>query len=320
MDVQFRELGSSGIKVSTVAMGCWPIAGMTSLNVNTEDSLKTLYAAFDSGINFFDTAHCYGLDGGSEKLVGKLMEGRQDQVVVATKCGVHWDGQGEKVVDGSASRIRWECEESLRRLKIESIDLMYLHRPDPSTPINESAAALRELQVAGKVKAVGLSNASLHEIQKFHSVCPLVAIQPPFNFLQPQTIEPIRPWCMQNDVSVVNYWPLMKGLLAGKIRRNYQFDPADKRLTYPIFQGDCFESAQVVLDRLEPIAESLSISISQLVIAWTIGQACITSTLCGAKRDWQIQETARAMSVQLDDDVIQVMDRIAAEYSLSISK
>ena len=303
--VQRRPLGSSGLRVSSVALGCWPIAGMTSLGVTETESLKTVHAAIDSGINFLDTAYCYGADGVSERLVGKAIAGRRDSVVVATKCGVHWGPETKHVLDGNPDRLKQECDESLVRMQTDHVDLMYLHRPDPNIPLEESAGAFLEMKQLGKIRSVGASNFNVQELKKFHAVCPIVAVQSPFNMLQTQIQDEIVPWCQENNVSIVNYWPLMKGLLAGKIRHDFQFDPQDKRLTYEIFQGEQWERGQNVVDELELIAKEIQIEISQLVVAWTIHQPFITSALCGAKRDWQIQETAESMQVALSDDVIE---------------
>ena len=304
---QLRQLGDSDLFVSPVAMGCWPIAGMTSLNVSETESIKTINAAVESGINFFDTAHCYGLDGVSERLVGRVLSERRDDFVIATKCGVHWDSNAQKVIDGSLNRLMTECDESLRRLGTDHIDLMYLHEPDPTIPIEESASAMAQMIELGKVRSVGMSNVTAQQLVAFGKVCPVVAVQPPFNLLQQQIKDELVPWCQQNQISIVNYWPLMKGLLAGKIRRGHEFEPNDKRLTYEIFQGETFEFAQTVLDGLDQIAAETELTVAQLVIAWTINQPYIAATLCGAKRDWQIRETAGAMKAKLSQSAI---DRI----------
>lgn len=310
----YRQLGNSDLKVSSVALGCWPIAGVTSLDVNDDDSLKTIQAAKESGINFFDTAHCYGLCGESEKLVGKAI-GKRADYVIASKCGVHFDAAEKKAVDGTPARLMWECDESLRRLGTDFIDLMYLHEPDSNLPIQESAVAFLKMIESGRVRYVGLSNVNLQQIEDFIQVCPIVAIQPPFNLMQQKIRAELVPWCVANNVSIVSYWPLMKGLLAGRIRRDFQFHPKDKRLTYDIFQGESFENAQTILDRLDGIGARVNLSVAQLVIAWTINQPFVTSALCGAKRDWQIQETAVAMNVELDDLILKEISDLVDESS-----
>lgn len=298
---QKRQLGNTDIYVSPVGLGCWPIAGMTSLDVNDTDSLATIDKAIESGINLIDTAHCYGAKGESEILVGKAIQGKRDHVVIASKGGIHWDDDVVRHYDGSPKRLIHECEESLRRMSIETIDLHYHHAPDPDLNVEESATAFLTLLESGKIRSVGVSNYSVDQLNQFQSICPIHAVQPPYNMLQREIEKDIIPWSIENQVSVINYWPLMKGLLAGKIRRGHEFDPADKRLAYEVFQGDHFESAQCLLDELDKIAESHNKTVAQVVVNWTFSQPGITSTLCGAKRAWQIEETAEAMGWELNE-------------------
>jgi aryl-alcohol dehydrogenase-like predicted oxidoreductase len=303
-----REIGQTGIFVSPVALGCWPIAGMTSLEVNDDDSRATIRAAIDSGINFLDTAHCYGADGESEVLIGEVIAGCRDDVVIATKGGIHWDSDVVRHNDGTPERIIEECEISLRRMKIDVIDLHYLHSPDPNVPVEKSATAFLKLLECGKIRSVGVSNFNIDELKRFHSVCPISAFQPRYNMIQRGIEAELVPWCEQHGVSVINYWPLMKGLLAGKIRRGHEFDPADKRLSYDVFHGDAFEEAQQLVDRLDVVAEQCGKTVAQVVVNWTMQRKGITSVLCGAKRAWQIEETAGAMGWRLSDEQLSVLE------------
>ena len=233
-----RRIGKTEIHVSPVALGCWPISGMTSLDVNETDSMATIHAAVDCGINFFDTAFGYGVHGESEILLRRALSDRRGEIVIATKGGLHWDSTGKRVLDSSPSRLQHECEQSLVRLGTDYIDLLYLHAPDGVTPIEESANALRGLLVAGKTRSVGASNLSLEQLKAFHEVCPVSAFQPAYNMLQRGIEREIVPWCAENDVSLMVYWPLLKGLLAGKLARDHQFQPSDGRAKYALFQGD----------------------------------------------------------------------------------
>jgi aryl-alcohol dehydrogenase-like predicted oxidoreductase len=308
LNQQLRQLGQSNLWVSPVALGCWPIAGMTSLDVNDADSLATIEEAIQHGLNFLDTAHCYGAGGESELLIGQAIKGKRDRLVLASKGGIHWDSDSIRHYDGRPERIVFECEESLRRMQIETIDLYYLHAPDPCVPVAETATAFARLLESGKIRSAGVSNLSLVQMDQFLEVCPITAVQPPYNMLQRGIEADLIPWCQRHNASVINYWPLMKGLLAGKIRRGHQFDPQDKRLTYDVFQGDQFESAQNLLDGLDEIAGSIGKTVAQVVVNWTIHQPGILATLCGAKRAWQIRETAGALGWQLDE---QNMNRIS---------
>lgn len=294
-------------------MGCWPIAGMTSLDVNKRDSLRTLREAIDSGINFFDTAFCYGREGESERLISQaLLQGAsavdRSTVVIATKGGIHWDASGGRAFDASPTTLRRECEESLRRLNTDYIDLLYLHAPDPATPVTDSAGALLSLMESGLARTIGVSNFSLEQLQAFHAVCPITAVQPPYNLLQRQIEQDIIPWCLANEVSVVSYWPLLKGLLAGKLSRDHQFREGDGRPKYPMFQGSEWQKNHDFIDELRDIAASLGKTVAQVVVNWTIQQPGITSVLCGAKRPEQIEETAGAMGWQMDDDALLRID------------
>ena len=295
-----RRLGDTGIQVSAVAMGCWPIAGVTSLDVNEADSLATLQAALDHGVNFFDTAYFYGRDGESERLIARALGHRREEIVIATKGGIHWDSQGRRVLDARPEALRRECDESLRRLDTDRVDLLYLHAPDPNTSLADSAGALRELRAAGKARNVGVSNLTLAQLEAFHAVCPVAAFQPAYNMLQRQIEQDTLAWCRQHGVAVIVYWPLLKGLLAGQLPRDHVFQPGDGRAKYVMFQGDEWHKNQDFVDRLRDIARDIGKTVAQLVINWTIHQSGITAALCGAKRPHQIIETAGAMGWQLD--------------------
>ncbi|QDU95554.1 aldo/keto reductase [Lignipirellula cremea] len=300
-----RQLGDTDIFVTPVALGCWPIAGMTSLHVNDADSLATLQAAVDHGVNFFDTAFSYGLNGESEKLIHRALGDRRDQIVIATKCGLGWDDQQQRLFDGRPAALRAHCEESLRRLATDRVDLLYLHAPDPNTPVAESAGELRRLLDEGKTRSVGVSNFTIAELEEFSRECPIAAHQPPYNMLMRSIDKDSIPWCQERKISVVPYWPLMKGLLAGRLERDHQFQPGDGRPKYPMFQGEEWERNQDLLDELRTLAGELGKTVADIVINWTMQQPGITSVLCGAKRPDQIQETAAAMQWKLDAAALQ---------------
>ena len=317
--MELRQLGTSEIRVSSVAMGCWPIAGITTLNATREDSLRTLEAALESGVNFLDTAYAYGVDGESEEMIGKVIHARRDDVVVATKGGIHRVGKGQKL-DGRPETLRRECDESLSRLNTDRVELYYLHAPDPDVPVAESAGAISELIAAGKARTAGASNMTVDQLQEFHDVCPIAAVQPHFNMLQREIEGDIAPWCEAHNVSLCVYWPLMKGLLAGKLPRDHQFDPRDGRAKYPMFQGEEWQKNQDFLEDLRMVAAEANCTVAQLVIAWTIHQPGITSALCGAKRDWQVRETAAAMNVALTERIQALIDKALKNRGPAVSR
>jgi len=294
-----RKLGQTDICVSPVAMGVWPISGMTSLNVNDADSLATLRAAMDAGVNFFDSAYCYGANGESSRLIARALGAQRDEVVIATKCGLHWNEDRKMTHDARLETLKRECEEELRRLETDRVELLYLHAPDPDVPVEESAGALKELLDQGKARSIGVSNFSVEQMAAFHAVCPITAAQPPYNMIMRGIEADVIPWCRDNGVSVCPYWPLMKGLLAGKLSRDHVFDSKDGRAKYPMFQGEEWLKNQDLVDELREIAGEIGKSVSQVAINWTIHQPGITSALCGAKRAMQIEESAGAMGWEL---------------------
>ncbi len=301
-----RPLGDTGLMVSPVALGCWPIAGVTTLGTTDADSIATIQKCFDVGINHLDTAHVYGPSGESENLIRRALAGtrssgsRRDEMVIATKCGIHYEN-GTMVTDNRPERLRLECDESLRRLGTDRVELLYLHAPDEKVPIADSAAALRELMDEGKTLSVGVSNFTVEQMDAFQAVCPIAAVQMPYNMLQRDIEKKTIPWCRKHNAAVMVYWPLMKGLLAGRLPRDKELDERDSRRKYPMYQGDELQKNQDFVEQLREIAASIEHTVAQLVINWTINQPGIASALCGAKRPTQIEETAGAMGWQLTD-------------------
>jgi aryl-alcohol dehydrogenase-like predicted oxidoreductase len=305
--------------VSAVALGCWPIAGVTTLGVNDADSIATIQKCFDLGINHLDTAHVYGPNGESENLIRRALGGRRDDMVIATKCGIHYES-GTMVTDNRPERLRLECEESLRRLGTDRVELLYLHAPDEKVSLADSAGALRKLMEEGKTRSVGISNFTVEQMDEFHAVCPIVATQMPYNMLQREIEERTIPWCRDHNVAVMVYWPLMKGLLAGKLPRNQPLAERDSRRKYPMYQGDEWERNQDFLEQLRGVAESSGHSVAQVVVNWTIRQPGITSALCGAKRPAQIEETAGAMGWELTADERAAIDAAIAARGSVVTK
>ncbi|MGH7199486.1 MAG: aldo/keto reductase [Planctomycetaceae bacterium] len=317
--MQRRLLGRTGIAITPIAMGCWPITGITSIDVTESHSLQTLEAALDAGINVFDTAYCYGYDGESERMIGRALGDRREEIVIATKGGIHWQDRTQ-VKDGRPETLRRECDESLQRLGTDRVELYYLHAPDPNVPLAESAGAIRDLIDAGKVLSAGLSNATRAQLAEFHRVCPLAAYQPHYNMLQREMESSQWPWCVEHGVSVMVYWPLMKGLLAGKLRRDHQWNPRDGRRKYPMFQGEEWRKTHDFIDRLRPLADEAGLTLAQLVIQWTVSRPGITAALCGAKRPEQIRENAAALDRPLSEDQIARINQTIADRGPAISR
>jgi len=284
------------------------MAGVTSLDVNDSDSIATIRACEELGVNFIDTAYVYGPNGESENLIRRAIEGRRDQYVLATKCGIHYHAEGSQTNDARPETIARECDESLRRLATDRIELYYLHSPDPKVPVAESAGAIARLVEAGKVRSAGASNCNLEQIQEFAEACPLAAVQLPYNMLQRDIEQATLPWCRENEVSVVVYWALMKGLLAGRMRRETKLAENDSRRKYPMYQGEEWQRNQTFVDALRAVAEEAERTVAEVVVNWTMHRPGITAVLCGARRRWQFEESAAAMGWRLADDQVQRID------------
>lgn len=298
-----RRVGGTDIEIGPFGLGCWPLAGMTREGITPETAVATVRAAIDAGIDHLDTAYCYGENGESEQAIAAALAGRErDGLVIATKCGIHWEPGRRQRVDGRPERLRHEVEESLRRLGTDHVDLLYLHAPDPTLPIESSAAELERLLAAGKTRAVGVSNASLDQLLRFSTACPLAACQMHYNMLQRDIEAEILPWCRSHGVSMFVYWPLMKGLLAGDMPRNRTFPATDSRHKYPMFTGDEFQRNLDFVDELRPIATRLDRPLADLVLAWTAEQPGVTCVLSGATTPLQAAANARATACVLDDD------------------
>jgi aryl-alcohol dehydrogenase-like predicted oxidoreductase len=296
-----------------VALGCWPIAGVSTIDVNDADSVATIRASLDAGINFLDTAYCYGPAGESERLIcDALRDVPRDRVVLATKGGIHYNAARQQEQDARPETLARECDESLARLGVGYVDLYYLHAPDPKTPLAESAAAVQRLVDAGKARSAGASNCTLAELREFHAICPLAAVQLPYNMLQRDIEEDTIPWCREQGIAVTAYWPLMKGLLAGRLAKGAALDERDSRRKYPMYQGIEWERNQTFVDELRRIAGDAGRTVAQVVVNWTINRPGVTAALCGAKRPWQIEETAGAMGWQLSLELNAAVKRAIA--------
>jgi len=284
------------------------MSGVSSLGVTDGQSVATIRAALDQGINFFDTAYSYGYDGRSDRVLCQALGQQREQAVIAHKVGTHWDAEKQRVVDGRPEILMKHAQECLKRLETDYVDVIYLHCPDPKVPIEESAGAIAEICRRGWARHAGVSNVTLDQAAKFAAICPIVAIQPYFNLFQQDAVEELLPFAIQSNVSMVCYWVLMKGLLSGRLTRDHVFDPADRRLNYPIFQGKAWQDAQDDLDQLRRIANEIDITVAQLVVAWSLTRPGVSVALLGAKRPEQITDSVQAMYMKLAPECLQEIE------------
>jgi len=300
-------LGKSDLRVSRIGLGCWPMAGITSIGISDADSIATVRAALDCGINFFDTAFSYGYDGRSDEILRIALANRRNEAVIAHKVGSHWDDQKRRVVDGSPSRLLAQAKECVRRIGSDYVDVMYLHTPDPKVPIEDSAGAIAEICKSGLARYAAVSNVNSDQAARFVQVCPVIAIQPYFNMFQQECVEELIPFASRNQVSLVCYWILMKGLLSGHLQRDHEFDPKDRRLTYPIFQGEAWHRAQNLLDKLRALSADLNCTVTQIVTAWSLTRPGVTVALLGAKRPEQILEAVGSLELKLPAEILELI-------------
>ena len=308
MDTSPRPLGRSGHSIPPFGLGCWPLAGMTREGITREVAVATVLAALDAGISHLDTAYCYGADGESETAIGRAVQGRpRSSVFLAGKCGIHWEPGRLQCVDGRPETLRREVEESLGRLRTDHLDLLYLHAPDPKTPLEDSMGLLGRLQEEGLARSIGISNVSSDQLREASSACQLAACQMPFNMLQREIESEIVPWCVSHGVAVVAYWPLMKGLLAGHMTPQTTFPTSDSRHKYPMFNGDEFQRNLRFVDTVRREADRIGRSTADVVLAWTAEQPGITSVLFGATTPAQVATNATAVNCRLDHQVRQAI-------------
>ncbi|MCO8120839.1 aldo/keto reductase [Stieleria sp. TO1_6] len=276
---------------SKFVLGLWPIAGVTTLGVTPDDARSTMAAAIESGVTQFDTAFSYGYDGESDRLLGQFVGNDRDRFTVMGKVGQRWDEQRRRIVDGSPEQLTQDAEESLRRMKLERFDLLYLHSPDPNVPLSESAAAMQRLQQRGLCDKIGFCNMNVQQLAEFSASVPLDAIQCPLNLLQRDNQSRLIDPCRQAGRAVYVFWTLMKGLLAGKITRDHVFADGDSRPGYEIFQGQSRQRAHDVIDDLVLLGNEIDQTVAQLAVGWAISQPGVSGALVGARRPDQIRET-----------------------------
>ncbi|MGD0654811.1 MAG: aldo/keto reductase [Thermoguttaceae bacterium] len=305
--MRYRPLANTGMRISQVALGCWPMAGMTTPGVTEADGIAAIRACFELGVNHLDTAYMYGANGESERLIAKALGNRRAEMIIATKGGFHWGPDGSQVHDASPATLRRECEESLRRLDTDHVELYYLHAPDPKVPLAESAGELKRLKDEGKVLALGVSNVNLEQLKQFAAECPIAAFQPPYNMLQREIESDTLPWCREHGVSVLVYWPLMKGLFAGKIRPE-SLHQRDNRRKYPQYQGEELQKNLELVDKLRTIAQDAGHTVVELVINWILRQPGISCAVCGARRPEQIRENAGGSDWELTDKQLDAIE------------
>jgi aryl-alcohol dehydrogenase-like predicted oxidoreductase len=304
-----RELGTQGLKVSAIGLGCM---GMSAFYGTTDEdeSLQTIHRAAELGVTFLDTAEMYGPHT-NEELVGRALTGRRDDFVIATKFGVR-RVDGEHVRDGSPANIRRSIEGSLSRLGTDHVELYYQHRMDPDTPIEETVGALGELVGEGKVRYVGLSEAAPETIRRAHAVHPISAVQTEYSLWTRDLEADILPTLRELGIGLVAYSPLGRGFLAGRFDSPEQLDEGDFRRHGPRFTGENVERNRALAARVAELAEAKDVTPAQLALAWVLAQGEDIVPIPGTKRRTYLEQNAAAADIELSAEELARLDELPA--------
>jgi len=318
--MEYRQLGNSTVKASVITFGAWAIGGAMWGGTDEKKSVDAIRESLDLGVTSIDTAPIYGF-GKSEELVARAIAGKRDQVQLMTKFGLVWEfeegeyffdlideGKSHKIYRNARKKnIIRECENSLRRLKTDYIDLYQCHWRDNSLPLEETMDALGQLIKEGKILAAGVSNFTAAEIAEGSKVTPIASVQPPYSMVNRGIEKDLLPYCLENNVGVIVYSPLQRGVLTGKFKPDHKFPEEDHRANQPQFTPENIERINKFLETIKPIAEAYNASLGQLVICWTIAQPGISAAIVGARDAAQAKQNAQAAQLKISQSDIDLI-------------
>lgn len=330
--MEVRNLGRSGVKVTPMAFGAWAIGGWMWGGAEANDAIKAIQAAYHEGITTIDTAPVYGF-GRSEELVGKAMAGvARDKYQVLTKFGMNWmTEEGEYYFDtvdndgkpfrmfkwASRKKVMQECEDSLRRLKTDYIDLYQIHWPDTTTPISETFEAVQRLMEQGKVRAAGVCNYNAAQVAEALKTVPLASNQVPYSLINRGIEKQLVPQAIDNGMSIIPYSPLQRGLLTGKIKPGHTFGEGDTREGNRFYTDENIRRANALLEEIRPIADQHKATLAQLVINWTMHRPGVGCVLVGARNEQQVKDNVGALRFRLSEEEMNRITEAADRFSLA---
>jgi aryl-alcohol dehydrogenase-like predicted oxidoreductase len=315
--MEFISIPGTTLRPSRIGLGTWAIGGWMWGSTDEQGAIRTIQAAVDAGISLIDTAPAYG-QGRSEEIVGRAIAqaGLRDRVVIATKCGLAWQGGANDIRvsrDASRARINREVEDSLRRLRTDVIDLYQVHWPDAVTPIEETAEAMAALLRAGKIRAIGVSNFSPDEMRRFDAVAPLHTAQPPYNLFEREVERDVLPWCRSSGVVTLTYGALCRGLLSGRMTTGTVFPPGDLRRQDPKFRAPRFAAYLNAVRHLDRLARARwGKTVLHLAVRWLLDTPGVGAALWGARRPDQLAPLADILGWRIDPDSRAEIDGILA--------
>jgi len=317
--MEFRKIGNSNLELSAITFGAWAAGGWMWGGTERKGAISAIKAAYDLGVTSIDTAAIYG-QGESEEIVGEAIKDiPRDKVQIATKFGMRWDlKKGEfafksknnngKDIDiykyGGKDSIIKECEDSLRRLGTDYIDLFQMHWPESTTPIQESMEALDKLISDGKVRYAGVSNYDAKQLDEATKHVDIISNQVPYSMVKREIEDELVPYTVQNNIGILAYSPMERGLLTGKMKPGYEFGEGDHRSENPYFTDENIRRTNEFLEKIKPLAEEKNATLAQLALRWTIEQNGITIALAGARNADQATQNAKAIDVKLTDEEI----------------
>jgi aryl-alcohol dehydrogenase-like predicted oxidoreductase len=313
--VEMRTLGKSGLQVSALGLGCM---GMSEFYgpLDEAESIATIHAALDAGVNFLDTADAYG-PFTNEELVGRAIKGRRNQVVLATKFAIVRSADGTRSISGKPDYVRSACDASLRRLQVDTIDLYYQHRVDPATPIADTVGAMAELVRAGKVRHLGLSEAGPETMRRAVKVHPIAALQSEYSLWSRDIEDAQIPAARELGIGLVAYSPLGRGFLTGQIRRFEDLAEDDWRRGSPRFQGQNFAKNLELVQRIEVMAREKGYTPSQLALAWVLSRGRDIVPIFGTKRRKYLLENLKALEIRLTPEDLRRLEELAPKGAVA---